>query len=49
MSPVVITESAAVEDEAPLFECPVKTLASMPDILRTSFNHRAMVHGATGL
>ena len=50
MSPVVIPESAAAaEDEAPLVECPVKILTSMPDILGTSFNHRAMVHGATGL
>ena len=45
MSPVVIPESVAAEDKAPLVECPVKILASMPGILRTSFSHQAMVHG----
>jgi len=46
---VVIPESEAAEDEAPLVEVAVKIDTSIPAILRTSFSHLAMVHGVTGL
>ena len=45
---VVIPELAAAEDEAPLVECAVNVVTSIPEILWTSFNHRAMVMGSPG-
>jgi len=49
MSLVVTPESAAADAEAFLVEYAVKIPTSISDNLSTSFNHRAMVHGATGL
>ena len=49
MSLVVIPESAVAEVDAPLVEWAVKVLMSIPDIFKTSFNHRAIVQGAIGL
>jgi len=49
ISVVVIPESAAAEDEAPLEECTMNKVTSILDIFMTYFNHLAMVQNAIRL